>query len=111
MHHKRSYYALVSSTSRVFSDFPSLYFPSWILDVWYPLTFISKPRGEVCYFLLVLAMHVGTMAFTVSILPRALDWLTKSEFPMHVGIVNGEIWAMIACMVIQTAIRASIYLS
>lgn len=113
MHHKRSSYALVSRrTSSAFSiTSPHRVFPSWILDVWYPLTFISKPRGEVCYFLVIFAMHASTIVFTVSCLPGALDWLSKTEFPMQAESVNGETWAMIGCMVIQTAVRASISLS
>lgn len=82
-----------------------------MLDVWYPLTFISKPRGEVCYFLLVISMHIGTIGFTFFALPRAIDWLSRTEFPMQADNVSGETWAMVACMVIQTAIRASISLS
>jgi len=79
---------------------------SWLLDVWYPLTFISKPRGEVCYFLLLLAMHAGIIGFTARALPRSLDWLTTMDGPfrMQTENVKGEWWAMIACMAIQIVI-------
>ena len=56
-------------------------------------------------------MHTATIAFTVSLLPGALDWLKKTEFSMHIDNVNGEFLAMIACMVIQSAVRASISLA
>ena len=65
----------------------------------------------MCYFLVVFAMHASTIVFTVSFLPGALDWLGKTEFPMQAEAVSGETWAMIGCMVIQTAVRASISLS
>ena len=83
-------------------------FTRWMLDVWYPLTCISKPRGEVCYFLLVLALHIGTIGYTAITLPETLGWLKGTEFPMQAESVNGEAWAMITCMVIQTAIRVFI---
>lgn len=112
MPHQRSHCPLVSGYLRCILDIlPSSCFPSWTLDVWYPLTFISKPRGEVCYFLIILAMHTGTITFTLSVLPRALEWLSWTDFPMHADNVNGETWAMVACMGIQTGIRASIPIS
>jgi len=76
----------------------------WMLDVWYPLTFISKPRGEVCYFLLLLSMHIGTIGFTLHGLPQTVDWLTRMGLSMPAQSVYGQAWAMIACMMIQTAI-------
>lgn len=62
----------------------------------------------MCYFLLLLAMHIGTIIFTVSVLPQALDWISLTEFPMHAGSVNGEACAMVICMLIQATVRASI---
>jgi len=76
----------------------------WLLDIWYPLTFMSKPIGEVGYFLIVLAIHVGTIGFTVNTLPPIVEWLSRQNSPMPDQAVSREAWAMVVCMAIQIII-------
>lgn len=38
----------------------------WILDVYYPLTWVSKPKGQVLYLLSVMLFQCGTFGYNVN---------------------------------------------
>lgn len=99
----------------------------WILDVYYPLTWVSKPKGQVLYVLSVMLFQCGTFGHNVTkrcslylvsfvgfavawcyITPIACWWISNGSNHQIYRRIFRYSWTVAACLVTQIVIRKSL---
>lgn len=96
----------------------------WILDVYYPLTWVSKPKGQVLYVLSVMIFQCGTFGHNVAkycllyliffvgfavawcyITPIACWWISTGAYHQSYRRIFRFSWTVAACLLTQIVIR------
>ena len=96
----------------------------WILDVYYPLTWVSKPKGQVLYVLSVMLFQCGTFGHNVAkycllylaffvgfavawcyITPIACWWISNGSYPQGYRRIFRYSWIVATCLLAQIVLR------